>query len=240
MNVRIAYWLAGLLWLGGSLSLPAPAAGAAQTSVQPVRVTAQEIKESTAEYQVNIQIPVISGLLDSQYQAQLNQTISAQARQDRIAFIAKARAQAEEMRKAGYPVRPVSLTVTYEVHALSPILSLRVITDEQMGGTSKPRADYYNIDNTQPARRLQLKDLYGAGYKETLDREISRQIDARIEQGIPYFKEQFHGISDTQGFFIDRGGVVVVFDKYDIAAGYVGMPEFWIPWAGKLQQKSSG
>lgn len=207
-----------------------------QTSTSQIQVTAQEIKESTAEYELNLQIPVISGLKDQSYQQQLNDKIRKQAEQDQADFIRQAKEQAESMRKAGFEVRPVSLTIVYEVKSRpdSPILSMEVITSAQMGGTGNPRADFYNIYNGSTARELHLQDLFGASYQAGINQEISKQIDQRIQEGIPYFKDQYKGISATQGFYIQDGHVVIVFDKYSIAAGYVGLPEFKIAWDGRL------
>ena len=39
----------------------------------------------------------------------------------------------------------------------------------------------------------------------------------------------FHGISENQSFYINKdGNPVIIFDKYSIAAGYMGTPEFEI------------
>ncbi|KEO83265.1 stalk domain-containing protein [Tumebacillus flagellatus] len=236
----IAAGIAGSVLFAGAGVVPAYATGSVTVNSQPsasvVHVTAQEVKEATPEYELNLQIPVISGLLDRRYEKKLNDKIRAQAEQDKADFIRQAKEQAESMRKAGYEVRPVSLTITYEVKSSpdSPIFSMEVITSAQMGGTGKPRADFYNLYNEATTRELRLQDFFGASYKARLNQEISKQIDQRLQEGIPYFKDQFQGISDNQGFYVQNGTVVIVFDKYSIAAGYVGLPEFKIAWDGRL------
>lgn len=41
-----------------------------------------------------------------------------------------------------------------------------------------------------------------------------------------YFVEDFKGIDDEQGFYIENGEVVILFPKYSIAPGAMGTPEF--------------
>ena len=61
-------------------SVPAaPATAALQTAV---KVTTKAFNEKTDNYTATLQIPVISGLLDKNYQAQLNNIISRQAMAD--------------------------------------------------------------------------------------------------------------------------------------------------------------
>ncbi|WP_236587992.1 DUF3298 and DUF4163 domain-containing protein [Tumebacillus amylolyticus] len=191
-------------------------------------------------YSLNLNVPVISGLKDTAYQQKINAEIQAKANRDKADFIQKAKQQADDLRKRGFPVIPVTLTITHEVKSKpgDDIFSMEVITDAQMGGTSKPDLDFYNIYNGETAHVITLQELFGPGYREKLNREIGKQIDERIAQGIPYFKDQWHGISDTQGFYVQDGEVVIVFDKYAIAAGYVGQPEFKIPWDGVLHEKA--
>ena len=44
--------------------------------------------------------------------------------------------------------------------------------------------------------------------------------------------EEFERIADDQSFYFDdKGDLVIVFEKYDVAPGYMGCPEFPIPTA---------
>ena len=40
----------------------------------------------------------------------------------------------------------------------------------------------------------------------------------------------YEGISDEQNFYLNKNNnLVIVFDEYDVAPGYMGTPEFVIP-----------
>lgn len=57
-----------------------------------------------------------------------------------------------------------------------------------------------------------------------------------MEEGATYF-EEFKGIEEDQGFYInEKGNPVIVFDKYEIAPGSMGMQAFEIAGPSKLLQ----
>ena len=54
-------------------------------------------------------------------------------------------------------------------------------------------------------------------------------------EDFPYLEHGgwFEGITENQKFYVnENGNVVIVFDKYEIAPGYMGMPEFEIQSTG--------
>ena len=88
---------------------------------------------------------------------------------------------------------------------------------------------FYNID-LESGRELTLRDLYGGNYKEI--------VSARVREGIAQLSEErkfylfddvvIEDLIDTdRHFYIDSDKtVVVVFQKYEIAAGAAGQLEF--------------
>lgn len=101
-------------------------------------------------------------------------------------------------------------------------------------------ATFYNID-LQTGNNFKISDFLGENYKEIANKSILKQMEERMkidEQQI-YFGftqeekemglEGFQSIEENQEFYInEKGNVVIVFDKYEIAPGYMGMPKFEI------------
>lgn len=83
---------------------------------------------------------------------------------------------------------------------------------------------------------LELSDLFreGVDYKEALSAEILDQMIYKNEHEEGGFfvdgDDAFTGISEDANFYIDSfDRLVIVFDEYEVAPGYMGSPEFYIP-----------
>lgn len=97
---------------------------------------------------------------------------------------------------------------------------------------------YYHIDK-ENGKIVKLSDLFkeDCGYVNIISEEIKKQMIKQMEnQEISYFikgNEIFEGFSkikNNQSFYFNKdGNLVIVFDEYEVAPGYMGMPEFVIP-----------
>ena len=81
-----------------------------------------------------------------------------------------------------------------------------------------------------------MKDVLGADYKQIVDESVEKQIKERMEndENSSYFTKEeggFSGIKDEyQDFYINENKkAVIVFQKYEIAPGYMGIQNFEIP-----------
>jgi hypothetical protein len=94
----------------------------------------------------------------------------------------------------------------------------------------------YNVDKTT-GEIVTLSDLFGSdsNYIDTISEEIKRQMQeqmAQDENKIYFIKSEdepsgFDKITDETNFYInENGGVVIVFDEYEVAPGYMGVVEF--------------
>ena len=91
----------------------------------------------------------------------------------------------------------------------------------------------YHIDKTTD-QVVTLGDLFqpDADYVTVLSNEVRRQMEERMAQDetAGYFPDQFTAIAPDQNFYWNEDGdLVLVFDEYTVAAGFVGTPEFVIP-----------
>ncbi|MFC5648303.1 PdaC/SigV domain-containing protein [Paenibacillus solisilvae] len=245
--------LSGLLLTAGAQFLfahtsaaaqpPASAASAKTVSISAglqsaVKVTTKAFNEKTANYNATLQIPVIAGLLDKQYQAELNDMISRHAMEDFTVIKKQANDEAASLKKnpdAGYEFHPYEVIVQYELKSdgsrgVNGILSLKILTYVYTGGAhGSTRVDTYNVRNKTAAARITLKDLYGNDYRKIVNAKISAAIAKDPES---YFQDSFKTISDGQSFYVQDGRAVIVFQQYEIAPYAAGIPEFNIALPG--------
>lgn len=176
-----------------------------------------------------VEIPVIKGLSDVKYQEELNHLIKSNIEKE----IEEFKINSKNSMKALEKLEPV-LFIDYEAKSNGDILSFVISSYTYLGGANGiSRKDYYNID-TKENKALELKDLFkeNEDYKSLINTEINRQIKEQIlDETKAYFEgnEGFKSIKDNQDFYIDKdGNLVIAFDKYEIAPGYMGHPEFKI------------
>lgn len=201
-----------------------------------ITVTAKEVSKDSDVLKAKLSIPVLSGMKDTRYQAEVNDIIERHAMKDLTALEQQAQKDAEQAKQpGGYEFRPYELDVRYVLKsaggaANADRISLEVQTYTYTGGANgMPRVDTYNFTDGTEAKLLTLQDLFGDSYKQTIDTAIQQAIQANPDH---YFKDAFKGISDTQSFYVEKGDAVIVFGKYEIAPGAAGTPEFRIPLPG--------
>ncbi len=200
---------------------------------KPGIMTAKEVNSESDLVKYDVKIPKVNGLKDTVYQEQLNSIIMSRAMKD----IKNVETQAEEVHakaeKEGWTFRPYQIVINYDLKSTKDIISFTVTTYSMTGGANgNTRVDCYNIDINQNSK-LELKDLFNEGtdYKTAVNREIASQIEAQKKQeNKVYFEGNlgFKTISDSQSYYIQDDNLVVVFQKYSIAPGYMGTPEFKI------------
>ncbi|OXM83579.1 stalk domain-containing protein [Paenibacillus rigui] len=238
--------LAGCMLVGGTpvswaaeapvQAVPISAAIAPQAPLSTIAITSKDVTKENALLIAKLSIPVLSGMKDTRYQAEVNDIIERHAMEELAALEQQAQQDADEAKQSGgYEFRPYGFDVRYEVKAAgrpeeANRVSLKVMTYTYTGGANgMSRVDAYNFTNEAEAKPLTLRDLFGDSYKQTIDGIIGQAIQAKPED---YFKDAFQGISDAQTFYVENGEAVIVFGKYEIAPGAAGNPEFRIPLAG--------
>lgn len=95
---------------------------------------------------------------------------------------------------------------------------------------------YYHIDKNNN-KIVILDDLFqNKSYKTIFVNEIKRQMEERMlgNSSLEYWvnkngKEEFKNIDDDQNFYFDKdGNIVIVFNKYEVGPGSIGVQEFKI------------
>ncbi|MDO5409393.1 MAG: RsiV family protein [Lachnospiraceae bacterium] len=126
------------------------------------------------------------------------------------------------------------------------------LTVDQMAGSSSETVYYYHIDK-RTGEVAQLSDLFrkDSDYQDSISREIKRQMRRQMKEDekCVYWLEEsdipewnFKTITSKQKFYFNKkGNLVICFDEYEVAPGYMGCPEFEIPQklTQSLMQKTS-
>lgn len=112
------------------------------------------------------------------------------------------------------------------------------LTVTKTAASSDTYYQYYHIDK-QAGDIVSLGMLFSDdSYIDSLTNEIKQQIKEQMKKddSLAYFTDNpalgddFITLHDEHNFYInDDGKLVIPFDKYEIAPGYMGCPEFEIP-----------
>lgn len=197
--------------------------------------TFREYKEEDEYNYINIKVPAIQNTGNNALENRINQEITFKINQ----IIEEAKEHAKEYYEAytanggdESTFHPVELYVDYTIcYQSDELLSFVIDKCESFGSVSTEKY-YYNID-LKYGRELTLHDVLGDGYQEHVNEQIRAQIAQREEsdENQMFFEGEdgFHGISENQNFYInEKGEAVIVFDRYSIAPGCMGFPEFVI------------
>lgn len=207
-----------------------------------VRVT--QIHEENELDIIHANIPTLQNTGNEALENTINQRI--QEKLDHLVEQSRQEAKTiKEMIKdqeGDYQFEPVNLTLDYEIKSQQNGILSFVITEEKSDkfhANVSQEKYMYTIDLTKN-KELTLTDLLGEDNEQMINQQIANQIQ-EIQKTEPtaFFTQEefpqlehggyFQGIHENQKFYVnDKGNVVIVFEKYEIAPGYRGMPEFEI------------
>lgn len=196
-------------------------------------VASKTVEETTDSYTATLQIPVISGMLDKDYQEQLNKTLERKAMEEFGRMKAEAAEDAAAAKESGYTFHPHEMDIRYTLKAAGGAadagkLSLSVQTYMYSGGAhGGALVETYNVNNGQKASLLTLEQLFGNDYKKQVDDAVRKAIAADPDRFFPDDIGGFEGISESQPFYVANGQVFIIFQEYEIApyaAGIIELP----------------
>lgn len=207
-------------------------------------LTVRSYHASEGDINLDMEVPAIENTSgDAAFTEAVNQEIekivndyTAQAEQEfaayKEAFFATGGTEEE------WNGRQMDILVDYEVkYQKDPVLSLELTAAKGWVAASEER-HYYNLD-VASGRELTLSDVLGDDWKNIANEEIDRQIKERIaaDPSASFFgygdneltEAKFTSVSEDTEFYLNaEGDVVIVFPKYEIAPGYMGILEFTI------------
>lgn len=201
-------------------------------------ITVREEVEESGRDHVKIRLPALANTGNTA----LEQRVNEQIREKMERAVAEARARVAEYRKAQLAtggsvddVIPVMIDIDYELKYTSPVFISFVVSKMQTLANAYTEQMFYNLALPE-GRPVTLAERLGDDYKSRVNAEIRRQIAERkrTNENAMFFEEGeaggFRSIADDQAFFLNqRGEVVIVFNKYEIAPGAMGILHFVIP-----------
>lgn len=184
-------------------------------------------KSDEQQYEVNIEVPQITGLSDETLQNSLNKKYLAQSKSLYDDFMKRVQLENGELMHQ-------ALDAGYNVMARTDntISILHYVVEIGASGAEKQTFD--TID-TQNQVLLTLPGLFrDDSYIERISENILSQMQQQMDDddSVTYFigDDGFTGIDADQQFYINEGHqLVIVFDEYAVAPGCMGVVEFTIP-----------
>lgn len=226
-----------LLFVGSVNASPALARAMEQIPVlsQVVNVvTFTSYKLEEGGYSANIEVPSLENMNNKELQASLNSKYIEESKALYEQFVAETRLQDVE---GGH----FSLKSGYEIKTNNEqILSLARYVVETAGSA----AESYQFDTIDKQNEwlITLPSLFkNDDYIAIISDNIKQQMISQMEQddSLVYWVEQkgeeamsdaFQQIAADQSFYInDQQQLVIVFNEYEVAPGYMGIVEFTIP-----------
>ncbi len=190
-------------------------------------VTFRTFEDSNNGFEADISIPKV--VTENGEELQANKDISAYA--DKLI------AQYESEIAAADGEGHYSISSTYEtVYDGDRYLCLKVNTTLVMASGTE-YVKIFTIDKTT-GKTVMLKDLADADMLKKISKNIISQMTEQMaaDENVTYFmgtetpEWDFNGLDGSESFYFDSDGrLVICFDEYEVAPGYMGAVEFTIP-----------
>ena len=223
---------AGVLF-GGLQAGMAFGAASGLSAWKPTAESTYAFKTYTAQQngaEARIETLTISGLGDQALEKQLNDLL---AKESQAAYEVYQKVVAHAQ-KAGEDTR-FALNVDYTIKTDTPRILTIEAAESQTAGSGSLSRTYYNVSKADH-KLLTLADLFqNDGYIQAISKDITAQMNARMQADDSLIydlkskddPQGFAAISAEQDFYInDKGQLVICFDKYEVAPGYMGAQEF--------------
>ena len=198
--------------------------------------TVTEYTLEDREHLLDVRLPALELPGDTDLDQRINTEI--QTRIDQV--LQEAEDRARETKQAfvetgGDPdeFMPIIIDVDYEIKCQNEQYLSFLVTKTETLASAYTEVYAYNID-LQAGRELSLRDLLGPDYKQQANdfirAEIARRSQDPNQSFFPADEGGFSSIPDQPLFYINESGhPVVLFEKYAITPGYMGMQEFELP-----------
>lgn len=200
---------------------PSPAAG--------VKLEIKEVKSESPLINIDLNIPVVTGLSGGKIPDQLNRILAGDAQERENAMVKQAQEDSDFIMTE--PYHTYEIVSRFNQYFTTPdILSFYVDYYTYTGGAhGMTDRVAYNFDlNT--GRELALSDLFAPGtdYCAIINERVRSLIRLDPE---PYFEGDsgFKGIKADQRFYLENGSLMVYFLQYEIAPYAAGIRTFPIP-----------
>ena len=199
-------------------------------------VTIKEYHKKDELKLINANIPAIENTGNTDLEKRINYEIMLKMNE----ILEEAEKRAAEYKEAvietggnEYDYQPINIQIDYKVGYSNDKVVSFIISKSETLANAYTEIYFYNVD-IETGKKLNLRDVLGNEYKQIVDTTIYKEIEERSKNpdNIYFTADEggFEGIeNEYQDFYINSDGkVVIVFEKYKIAPGYMGTQEFVI------------
>ncbi len=197
-------------------------------------VTFDRFEVKNNGYEANVVTPQIEGLLDKELEAKLNNEFKEHSQ----LIIAAFENDIKELEKEFGEDFHLGVDANYTVRTDNENILVIDTYIVNTVGSSSTKHSFYTIDK-RTGTLVELKGLFkdGADYISPISEYIKNEMRKANQDGTGNFwidsEDNFEGfkkIKENQNFFINNAeNIVIAFDKYEVAPGAYGSPEFEIP-----------
>ena len=199
-------------------------------------LTFRSYEEETKDMKISVEIPGIETI--SEDFSGLAEEVNEEIYRLCTAYAEEAVKRAEDYRTAfletggteeEWAQHNIQIKVWYEVKAQTEdSLSLAVMGTENWT-SSYSETRYYNFD-LKEGKLVTLQDILGQDYVQIAEESVRSQAAKKAaETGLEFWLDDWAGVDENTKFYLNEAGnPVIVFEKYEIAPGAAGQPEFEI------------
>lgn len=208
-------------------------------SIPDIKLESKEVKSESQLINIDLNIPVVSGMADKEAQNLINQLMEKDALDRQAAMIADAEANSDFIRTEPYHTYEF-ISRFYQYYATDDILSLYVDYYSFTGGAhGMTERKAYNFD-FKTGEELELSYFFApeGNYPEMINEIVQAEINRNPEI---YFEGEggFQGIKEDQGFYVENDNLIVFFLQYEIAPYAAGIRTFAVPLPGYNLQNTT-
>lgn len=198
--------------------------------------TIKEVNEEDKTKLINAKIPALENTGNTELEKRINYEIMLKINEILDEVEKRAAEYKEAVIETGgneEDYQPIDIQIDYKVgYSTDKVVSF-IISKSETLANAYTELYFYNVD-IETGKKLNLRDIFGNEYKQIVDETIYKEIEERSKnpENIYFTADEggFEGIeNEYQDFYINSDGkVVIVFEKYKIAPGYMGTQEFVI------------
>lgn len=203
--------------------------------INKIDVVEKSIEENTDKYDVKIKYPMVVGG-KKEVVEKINKTIEDYTLEWLNDLKLLVQEYSKTYEEAGAKMPKMEAYSLFESFNTDEVISLPVNYYQYTGGAHGLTTKIsYNYD-LKTGKEIKLKDLFKEGfdYKNIIDKkvreDIAKEKDIYFENGA-----LFKGVSENQAYYLNKNGVIVYFQQYEIAPYSSGIREFKIPY-GELSE----
>lgn len=177
-------------------------------------------------YYAKVEVPKLKGILPAELEEKINAELNEKAQK----VIDEFETTKNELEQEGLEAH-IGVDSGYEIKTENDRILAFDVYVVNVAGSSSTSHSFYNLDK-EKGGIINFKSLVKneENYKEIINEFVKADMERRNGKEEVFFLKYFVGIKDEPNFYIDNDGyVIIVFDKYEIAPGAMGSPEFKLP-----------